>query len=90
MVTFNVTIDEESHSDLFLRLMEELKFVVSVKTENSEAELIASDFARSGRLATDKEIEQLMMIADESEPYTASKSKKVIKQQFDQWLKKNI
>jgi hypothetical protein len=89
MVTFNVTIDEESHSDLFLRLMEELKFVVSVKTENNETELIASEFARPGRLATDKEIEQLMMIADESEPYTAHKSKKAIKQQFDQWLKKN-
>ena len=88
MVTFSVTIDEESHKDLFLRIMEELNFVVSVKTENNSDQLNALDFVISGRNATDKELEGLMVISEKEESYPQQLSKKINKERFKQWQDK--
>ena len=89
MVTFSVTIDEESHKDLFLRIMEELKFVVSVTLEGNTAPLNAFDFAISGREATDEDLERLMVLAEKSETYTSQKSKELNERQFNQWQKES-
>jgi hypothetical protein len=77
MVTFSVTIDEESHKDLFLRIMEELKFVVSVTPEGNAAPMKTFDFALPGREATDEELERLMVLAEKSETYTPQKSQEL-------------
>jgi hypothetical protein len=89
MVTFSVTIDEESHKDLFLRIMEELKFVVSVTPEGNTAPMKTFDFALPGREATDEELERLMVIAEKSETYTPQKSKELNERRFNQWQKKS-
>ncbi|MEI6175048.1 MAG: hypothetical protein WCR01_14985 [Bacteroidota bacterium] len=88
MVTFSVTIDEESHKDLFLHIMEELKFVVSVIPQVNSGVLNALDFSMSGREASDKELEELMILAEKEETYLQPQSKKINKQRFKQWQEK--
>jgi hypothetical protein len=89
MITFNVTIDGESNSDLFLRMMEELKFVVSVVPDETGNGLDPVDFALPGRPGTDEEFERLMVISEESETYSAQKSKKINKQKLGKWSGSN-
>ena len=48
MLTYSVTIDDASNSDIFLKLMNELKFVVKVKPEIESAAIAALDLALPG------------------------------------------
>ena len=88
MVTFSVTIDEESNKELFLRMMKELKFVISVKPSSGEDKLNALELSLPGRYASDKELEDLMILAEEGEAYKPEQSKKENEQRFETWQKK--
>ena len=88
MVTFSVTIDEESHKDLFLRIMEELKFVVSVIPEKNSYSLNALELIIPGKDITDKELDDLMVLAEKEETYLEHQSQKTNTQRFKQWQEK--
>ena len=90
MVTFSVTIDEEAHSDLFIQMMEELKFVVSVAPATSLNKFNPIEYALQGPTATEEELGQMIVLSEDSETYTPQKSRKLNKQRFDQWPKKSV
>jgi hypothetical protein len=66
MLTYSVTIDDASNSDIFLKLMNELKFVVKVKPEIESAEISALDLAMPGEPAKDEVLEALIEMAEKS------------------------
>jgi len=88
MVTFSVTIDEESNKELFLQMMKELKCVISVKPSSGEEGLNALELSLPGRYATDKELEDMMILAEEGKTYKPDQSKEENKQRFESWQKK--
>ena len=88
MVTFSVTIDEESHKELFLRLMEELKFVVSVRPEKKSAKLNVLELVLPGKGITDKGLEELIVLAESEETYEHQQSKKANTQLLKKWQEK--
>ena len=88
MITFSVTIDEESNKELFLQLMKELKFVISVKPYACEVGLNTLELTLPGRYATDKELEDLMILAEEGDTYKPDQSKKENRTRFESWQEK--
>ena len=85
MVTFSVTIDEESNQDLFLRIMEELKFVKSVSPVPNPDKMNPVDFVMPGSVVTDMQLEDLMLIAEKENTYDIKASKKISKRRIKQW-----
>lgn len=85
MVTFSVTIDEESNKELFLQMMKELKFVISVEPYSSKVGLNTLELSLPGRYATDQELEDLMILAEEGEAYKTNQSKELNDKRFESW-----
>ena len=90
MLTYNVTIDKASNSDIFLRLMNELKFVVMVKPELESAVIPFLDLAISGDQANDEILHSLVEMSEKAGTLSAKNSKKQNIQRFNSWQKKAI
>ena len=69
-------------------MMKELKFVISVKPSSEEVELNVLELSLPGRYASDKELEDLMILAEEGEAYKSEQSKEENDQRFESWQKK--
>ena len=87
MVTFNVTIDEVSNQDLFLRIMKELKFVVSVKVENKSAFPELNELVSAGNKVEDHTLESIFASGRDSGNFTLEQSKTINNQRFNEWRK---
>ena len=85
MLTYSVTIDNASNSDIFLKLMNELKFVVKVKPEFESAEITALDLAMPGEPAKDEVLEALIEMAEQSGTIPSKNSQKKNLQRFNSW-----
>jgi len=90
MVTYSVTIDKEANSDIFLKLMNELKFVVRVKSEIEFEMTHFIDLALPGEQAKDESLQSLVETTDKSGRITANESKKKNLQRFNAWHKNAI
>ena len=90
MLTYSVTIDNASNSDIFLKLMNELKFVVKVKPEFESAEITALDLAMPGEPAKDEVLEALIEMAEQSGTIPSKNSQKKNLQRFHSWQMKAI
>jgi hypothetical protein len=85
MLTYSVTIDNASNSDIFLKLMNELKFVVTVKPEIESAAIAALDLALPGEPANDEVLEALIEMAEKSGLIPSKNSQKKNLQRFNSW-----
>jgi len=90
MLTYCVTIDNASNSDIFLKLMNELKFVVKVKPEIESAEITALDLALPGEPAKDEVLEALIEMAEKSGRIPSKNSQKKNIQRFNSWQRKAL
>ena len=66
--------------------MKELKFIKNVQPL---APLAEGDWMKSGRAATDGELQKYMDEAEKGPFYTAQESKVMINKTIDKWKKKN-
>jgi hypothetical protein len=78
MLTYSVTIDKTSNSDIFLKLMNELKFVVLVKPEIESDAITALELALPGRKANDDLLPSIFELSEESVTLSEKTPKKRI------------
>jgi wyosine [tRNA(Phe)-imidazoG37] synthetase (radical SAM superfamily) len=90
MLTYCVTIDKASNSDIFLKLMNELKFVVKVKPEIESNAINAMALALPGEPAADEVLALLIEIAEKAGTITATNSRKKNLNRFNSWQRKAL
>lgn len=88
-----ISVDNQLHAQLLMRLMENLSFVKSVRQEKRVEYLTAADWVRPGRPATNEELKNML---DECEAevkagkvLTLEEAKTLTKQKFGRWKKAN-
>ena len=90
MLTYSVTIDKASNSDIFLKLMNELKFVVRVKPEIESDTIIAMDLALPGEPVKDEVLLSLIEMSEKAGTMSAKDSQKKNLQRFNSWQRKAL
>ncbi len=90
MLTYSVTIDNASNSDIFLKLMNELKFVVEVKPTIESVAVTGLDLALPGEPAKDEVLKSLIELAEKSGTIPSKNSQKKNLQRFNSWHRKAL
>lgn len=75
-----VNIDDATNANLFLKMVEQLNFVDSVKMESG-----GYNWLNPARPATDEECEQMIKEAEESSSMTAEEAQKYSLKLIEEW-----